>query len=142
MRKADITVDLVEGLIASQFPQWDGVPVTPVEVDGWDNTTFRLGSSMSVRLPSADAYVAQVEKEHRWLPVLAPQLPVPIPVPLGRGDPCSNVGLRLRQAVGPDHRLPQQPGDLDRLDVLPGRAPQLLADAVHHGRRRAQIEHH
>ncbi len=87
MRKADITVDLVERLVASQFPQWDGVPVTPVEVDGWDNTTFRLGSSMSVRLPSADAYVAQVEKEHRWLPVLAPQLPVPIPVPLGRGDP-------------------------------------------------------
>jgi aminoglycoside phosphotransferase (APT) family kinase protein len=87
VRKADITGDLVKGLISSQFPQWDDLPVTPVEVDGWDNTTFRLGSSMSVRLPSADTYVAQVEKEHRWLPVLAPQLPVPIPVPLGRGDP-------------------------------------------------------
>jgi aminoglycoside phosphotransferase (APT) family kinase protein len=60
-----------------------------VEVDGWDNTTFRLGSSMSVRLPSADPYVAQVDKEQRWLPVLAPQLPAPIPVPLGRGEPCS-----------------------------------------------------
>jgi aminoglycoside phosphotransferase (APT) family kinase protein len=87
--KADITAELVEGLVASQFPQWAGLPVTSVEVDGWDNTTFRLGSSMSVRLPSADAYVAQVEKEHRWLPVLATQLPVPIPVPLGRGHPSS-----------------------------------------------------
>jgi aminoglycoside phosphotransferase (APT) family kinase protein len=87
MRKADITADLVEGLIASQFPQWDGLRVVPVEIDGNDNTTFRLGSSMSVRLPSADAYIPQVEKEHRWLPVLAAQLPVPIPVPLGRGDP-------------------------------------------------------
>src|SRR5437764_11680733 len=87
MRKADITAELVEGLIASQFPQWDGLPVAPVEIDGNDNSTFRLGSSMSARLPSADAYIPQVEKEHRWLPVLAAQLPVPIPVPLGRGDP-------------------------------------------------------
>jgi aminoglycoside phosphotransferase (APT) family kinase protein len=87
VRKSEITVDLVEGLVASQFPQWDGLSVRPVEVDGWDNTTFRLGSSMSVRLPSADRYLAQVDKEQRWLPVLAAQLPVPIPVPLGRGDP-------------------------------------------------------
>jgi aminoglycoside phosphotransferase (APT) family kinase protein len=87
VQKTNITAELVEELVASQFPQWHGLHVTPVEVDGWDNTTFRLGSSMSVRLPSADAYVAQLEKEHQWLPVLATQLPVPIPVPLGRGEP-------------------------------------------------------
>ena len=74
VRKPDITPELVEGLVATQFPEWAGLPVTPVEVDGWDNTTFRLGSSMSVRLPSAEQYVAQVDKEHRWLPVLSPQL--------------------------------------------------------------------
>lgn len=79
-------MDLVERLVASQFPQWAGLPVTAVDLDGWDNTTFRLGQSMSVRLPSADEYVAQVDKEHRWLPVLAPQLPVPIPSPLGHGE--------------------------------------------------------
>jgi aminoglycoside phosphotransferase (APT) family kinase protein len=28
-----------------------------------------------------------VEKEHRWLPVLAPTLPLPIPVPLAQGRP-------------------------------------------------------
>jgi len=75
--KGDITVELVERLVASQFPQWAGLPVTPVELDGWDNTTFRLGPALSVRLPSADAYAAQVDKEQRWLPVLAPRLPVP-----------------------------------------------------------------
>src|SRR5439155_16015092 len=87
VQKADITAELVEGLVASQFPQWADLPVSRVEVDGWDNTTFRLGSSMSVRVPSADAYVAQIDKEHRWLPVLAPRLPLPIPVPLARGEP-------------------------------------------------------
>jgi aminoglycoside phosphotransferase (APT) family kinase protein len=87
MRKGDITADLVERLVAAQFPQWVGLAVTPVEVDGNDNTTFRLGAAMSVRLPSADAYAAQVDKEQRWLPVLAPRLPVAIPTPLGRGEP-------------------------------------------------------
>jgi aminoglycoside phosphotransferase (APT) family kinase protein len=67
----------------------DRLAVTPVEADAWDNTTFRLGASMSVRHPSADRYVAQVDKEHRWLPGLASQLPVPIPVPIGRGDPSA-----------------------------------------------------
>lgn len=87
MDRADITAELVAGLVASQFPQWAGLPVEPVELDGWDNTTFRLGSAMSVRLPTADRYVAQVDKEQRWLPVLGPQLPVPIPAPIARGEP-------------------------------------------------------
>ena len=87
MRKADITADLVSQLIADQFPRWAGLPVRPVEADGVDNTTFRLGQTLSVRLPSADVYVEQVDKEHRWLPVLAAQLPLPIPEPLAKGVP-------------------------------------------------------
>ena len=42
---------------------------------------------MSVRLPSGEAYARQVDKEHRWLPVLAPSLPLPIPQPLAKGVP-------------------------------------------------------
>ena len=78
---------LVRRLVAAQFPQWVGLPITPVEDDGWDNRTFRLGAEMTVRLPSADGYALQVDKEQRWLPVLAPQLPLPIPTPLARGAP-------------------------------------------------------
>ncbi len=48
---------------------------------------FRLGLRMAIRLPSTGAYAAQVEKEQRWLPQLAPDLPVPIPTPLRRGQP-------------------------------------------------------
>jgi aminoglycoside phosphotransferase (APT) family kinase protein len=87
VKKADITPELVARLVASQFPQWAGLPVRPVDVDGWDNATFRLGEHMSVRLPSSAAYQEQVEKEYRWLPVLAPQLPLPIPEQLGKGEP-------------------------------------------------------
>ena len=83
-----ITVALVSRLIATQFPQWAHLPITPAEPQGWDNRTFRLGTTMSVRLPSAEDYLLQVEKEHRWLPFLAPSLPLPIPVPLARGAPA------------------------------------------------------
>lgn len=82
-----IDAALVSHLVAEQFPQWAHLPIRPVEHGGWDNRTFHLGDAMTVRLPSADGYVPQVEKEQRWLPVLAPQLPLPIPTPLGLGHP-------------------------------------------------------
>ncbi len=85
-----INTSLVRYLVRTQFPQWANLPIRPVEPGGWDNRTFRLGEQMSVRLPSAAGYVAQVEKEHRWLPRLAPHLPLPIPVPLARGEPAGD----------------------------------------------------
>lgn len=86
--RSGIDAALVKRLVAAQFPQWADLDVTPVEFDGWDNRTFHLGDDKSVRLPSGSGYVAQVAKEHRWLPSLAPQLPLPIPVPLAKGRPA------------------------------------------------------
>jgi len=85
MEKDAITAAVAARLVAEQFPQWADLPVVPVALDGWDNTTFRLGDTLSVRLPSHDRYVPQIEKEHRWLPELAPQLPLPIPDPVALG---------------------------------------------------------
>ena len=85
--KFDVDVPLVERLIAAQFPQWADLPVRPVERDGWDNWTFRLGDRMKVRLPSAEGYAEQAEKEATWLPRLAAELPLPVPVPVGIGYP-------------------------------------------------------
>lgn len=87
MDRDDITADVAARLVAEQFPQWAGLPVEPVGLNGWDNRTFRLGETMSVRLPSSDWYVPQVEKEHRWLPGLATHLPLPIPEPIALGRP-------------------------------------------------------
>lgn len=83
-----IDVDLVRALVATQFPQWAHLPVEPAEPDGWDNRTFHLGEHMSVRLPSGPQYALQVEKEQKWLPKLAPHLPLPVPVPLALGTPA------------------------------------------------------
>lgn len=88
--KLEIDVALVRRLVAAQFPQWVHLPITPVERQGWDNRTFRLGVDKSVRLPSAAGYALQVQKEQRWLPELAPLLPLSIPVPLALGLPDKN----------------------------------------------------
>jgi aminoglycoside phosphotransferase (APT) family kinase protein len=42
---------------------------------------------MAVRLPRIHWATGQVPKEHRWLPKLAPFLPLAIPVPLALGKP-------------------------------------------------------
>jgi aminoglycoside phosphotransferase (APT) family kinase protein len=85
-----IDAALAARLVAEQFPQWADLPVTPVDLAGWDNVTFRLGETMAVRLPSAESYVGSVEKELTWLPRLAPALPLPVPVPVAAGVPSES----------------------------------------------------
>jgi aminoglycoside phosphotransferase (APT) family kinase protein len=86
--EADIDVSLVDRLLAAQFPQWAGLPTAPVHSAGTDNTLYRLGEDMVVRLPRILGATGQVEKEHRWLPTLAPLLPLAIPVPIAKGMPA------------------------------------------------------
>lgn len=85
--RAGIDAALVQRLVAAQFPQWSELSVSPVEVDGWDNRTYRLGDAMTARLPTAAGYVPAVAKENAWLPRLAPSLPFAVPPILGEGVP-------------------------------------------------------
>ena len=94
MHTRHLDVPLVRRLLKAQFPKWADLPVRPVDHDGWDNTTFRLGDEMSVRLPSHAVYEPQIIKEHEWLPKLAPQLPLPIPISLALGEPSDDFPLR------------------------------------------------
>jgi aminoglycoside phosphotransferase (APT) family kinase protein len=82
-----IDEELVRRLLAAQFPEWRDLPLRPVRNGGNDHRIFRLGDRLSVRLPSAPDYVPQVRKEQRWLPRLAPAVPLPIPAVQGIGEP-------------------------------------------------------
>ena len=68
MHREQIDAALAARLVAEQFPQWAELPVVPVEFSGSDNRTFRLGDTMSVRLPSGAIYAGSVDKEVTWLP--------------------------------------------------------------------------
>lgn len=75
----DVDAALAHQLVAAQFPELANLPIRPVNKQGVDNRTFRLGDRMKLRFPRAAAYATQAEKEARWLPTLAGQLHVEIP---------------------------------------------------------------
>jgi aminoglycoside phosphotransferase (APT) family kinase protein len=84
----ETSIDLVRQLLRAQFPRWADLPIEPVGHRGTDNAIYRLGEERSVRLPRIEWAVQQVEKEHRWLSVLAPHLPAAVPVPEAIGEPA------------------------------------------------------
>ena len=82
-----ISVELVEKLITEQFFEYSHLPISQVFPGGNDNRTFRLGDNLSIRIPSNESYVSQVEKEAKWLPYLASKLSLPITIPIKLGKP-------------------------------------------------------
>jgi aminoglycoside phosphotransferase (APT) family kinase protein len=89
----DIDEALVQRLIAAQFPHWSSLPLERVASSGTDNAMFRLGDELAVRLPRRQGAAEQIEKEHRWLPRVAP-LPLEIPAPIALGQPTRDYPWR------------------------------------------------
>jgi aminoglycoside phosphotransferase (APT) family kinase protein len=85
--EVDTDISLVGRLVAAQFPRWADLPIEPVRSFGTDNAIYRLGNDLAVRLPRREKNTRQLDKERRWLPRLAPLLPLAIPVPLAIGKP-------------------------------------------------------
>lgn len=79
-------VELVRLLLAEQFPELATRSLAAL-ANGWDNAVFRLGENLVVRLPRRRFAAELIGHEQRWLPELAPALPLPIPVPLFVGRP-------------------------------------------------------
>lgn len=116
----------VAALITDQFPQWAGMPVRRVPSPGTDNAIFRLGEDLAVRMPRVEWASVQPEKEPRWLPLLSPQLPLAVPVPVGSGVPGG--GYPWHWSVCP--WLPGAPATPERIDDMMAMAAD-LAGFVH-----------
>ena len=84
-----ISIDesLVHRLITAQFPQWSHLPIKALPSAGTNNTLYRLGQKMVVRLPRSEWTSPAIDKEHHWLPRLAPLLPLPLTHPIVKGTP-------------------------------------------------------
>jgi aminoglycoside phosphotransferase (APT) family kinase protein len=88
MPAAEIDVDeaLVRALLEEQHPDLADRPLAVV-ANGWDNAMVRVGEDLAARLPRRQVAVPLIEHEQRWLPELAPHLPLPIPAPVRAGRP-------------------------------------------------------
>lgn len=81
---------LAHQLITQQFPDWGDLPLTRVESAGTDNIIFRLGTDKVMRLPRYAEAAALVAKELLYLPKFASHLPLAIPTPIAKGEPCAD----------------------------------------------------
>src|SRR5690349_17366448 len=86
--EVETSESLVRRLISTQFPKWSHLPIKALNSAGTDHALYRLGDEMVVRLPRTPSASQQIDKEHRWLPRLAPFLPLAVPHPLMVGIPA------------------------------------------------------
>ncbi len=122
----EIDQSLVRRLLAGQFPQWADLSIERVDSDGTENAIYRLGDELAIRLPYRAARTTLVDKDHRWLPILAPHLPLPIPVPLAKGTPAE--GYPSQWSVC--RWLPGENATLNRL-ADPSQAARDLVHFIH-----------
>jgi len=85
--EVEVSAELVRRLLAGQHP---GVARLPLEclANGWDNELYRVGDGLLARLPRRALGAEIIKNEQRWLPGLAPRLPLPIPYPERTGVPA------------------------------------------------------
>ena len=90
MHADELAIDaaLVTRLITEQFPRWTELPIERIEPSGTDNAIYRLGADMAIRLPRQLSSGDVPAEEFRWLPMLAPHLPLAIPEPIALGEPA------------------------------------------------------
>ncbi len=88
---AEVEIDesLVRSLLADQHPDLAMLDLVPLE-HGWDNALWRLGEELVVRLPRREIAAPILINEQHWLPLLAPQLPLPVPAPVRTGQPSDS----------------------------------------------------
>ncbi|MEI5526552.1 aminoglycoside phosphotransferase family protein [Streptomyces brasiliscabiei] len=84
----EITAGLVRDLLREQHPDLAGLAVREV-AGGWGNQMWRLGDELAVRMQRMDPTPELQLNERRWLPVLAPRLPLPVPTPVRCGEPSA-----------------------------------------------------
>ncbi|MEU3841477.1 aminoglycoside phosphotransferase family protein [Streptomyces sp. NPDC028635] len=96
MHEGEASTDpaLVRRLLRDQFPRWAHLPVTRLASGGTVNAIYRLGDELTVRLPLLAGGAEDLDDEARWLPRLAPLLPVPIPEVVALGEPAEGYPHR------------------------------------------------
>ncbi|HET7328205.1 MAG TPA: aminoglycoside phosphotransferase family protein [Nocardioidaceae bacterium] len=82
-----IDVPLVRALLDRALPETASLPLRPLPSTGSSNALFRLGDDLLARLPRQPGGSTTIDKEARWLPHVAPRLPVAVPDVVYVGEP-------------------------------------------------------
>lgn len=77
---------VLRALLNDQHPDLADLSIEALDA-GWDNFMFRVGDRLVARLPRREVAAQLVVNEQQWLPIVARDLPLPVPIPLRRGLP-------------------------------------------------------
>ncbi|HEY6813025.1 MAG TPA: aminoglycoside phosphotransferase family protein [Propionibacteriaceae bacterium] len=91
------SVETVHELVANQFPDWAGLPITEIASQGTVNALFRLGDQLVARFPLRPADVDQtrrsLESEAEAARELLGRTPFATPEPVAIGEPGAGFPL-------------------------------------------------
>ncbi len=87
--EVEITEGLLRRLLQDQAPHLADLPLN-MATNGWDNVIWRLGGGLAMRITRRAVSVSLHMHEQRWLPLLAPHLPVPVPAPVVAAGPSAH----------------------------------------------------
>ena len=107
----ELDADLVRRLVARSLPQYAALGLEPVASAGSSNALFRLGDDLLVRLPRQPGGSATIEKEARWLPVVAAGLTTAVPEVVALGDPGFGYPEKWAVTRWIDGHVPAVPWD-------------------------------
>jgi aminoglycoside phosphotransferase (APT) family kinase protein len=82
----EVSAEQARIIVESEFGTLAPVQLEPIGA-GWDNTAFLVNRTYVFRFPRRQVAVDLLVLESRLLPILAPHLPVSVPVPLFLGQP-------------------------------------------------------
>jgi aminoglycoside phosphotransferase (APT) family kinase protein len=115
-----VDAPLVRRLLESSLPELAGLSLRPLRSSGSSNVLFRLGDELLVRLPRQPGGSATIEKEARWLPMVARGLSTAVPEVVAVGEPGLGYPERWAVTTWLDGQVPAVPwggagGSSDRL---------------------------
>lgn len=105
-------------LVGSQFPALRGAPVRAIAT-GWDNSVLLVGDVL-FRFPRRDVAVELQHRELSVLPLVAPSVPLPVPVPTHLGEPAGDYPWPFWGAAMLPGRELALAGDVDRTAAAEG----------------------
>ncbi len=89
-----LDADTARALIATQFPALAHATVEPF-ANGWDNTGFLVDETFVFRFPRRSIAAPLIAREIAVVPLVAPHVPAPIPVPRFAGHPANGYPWRF-----------------------------------------------
>ena len=87
--EVDVSPELVRSLVDTQFQIYSNLELSLIG-NGWDNSMYRLGPDLTVRLPRRSLAAPLVLNEQKWLPEIAKRISIDVAVPAGFGKPTAD----------------------------------------------------